>query len=122
MSLYAGGHGAATQCCRRQPNLNRHQEKPVMPSSHPPHDRARADVGAESSIRQAAKAALPLLFAVVASVFLISASWNHFAPDVLGLAELDVRNAVGLVVFVFTIGLILRPAINGRWRRHGRRQ
>ena len=93
-----------------------------MPFSHPPDHRDRADVRAEKPIRQAAKAAVPLLFTIVASVILISASWNHFAPDVLGLAELDIRNAVGIVVFVFTIGLILRPAITGRWQRHGRRQ
>ena len=93
-----------------------------MPFSHPPDHRARADVGAEKPIRQAARAALPSLFAVVASVFLIYASWNHFAPDVFGLAKLDIHNAVGVVVFVFTIGLILHSAISGRWKRHGRRQ
>ena len=93
-----------------------------MPFGHPPDNHAREHVRAEKPFRQAARAALPLLFAVVTSVFLIFTSWNHFAPDVLGLARLDIRNAVGVVVFVFTIGLILRPAITGRWKRHERRQ
>lgn len=44
-------------------------------------------------------------------------SWNMFAPDLFGLPDLRMKQALGLVVFAGLAGFLLKGGI--RPRRHG---
>jgi hypothetical protein len=61
-------------------------------------------------IRRNALAAGKLLAAAAGLALLTHVSWNMFAPDLFGLPELRIKQALGLVGFGFVLATLLRQA------------
>ena len=67
--------------------------------------------------RPHAIATAKLLAAVFGLAVLTHVSWNMFAPDLFGLPELRMKQALGLVGFGSVVALLMRHAL--RRNAHG---
>lgn len=58
--------------------------------------------------------AVKVVLVFVALVLLTHVSWNLFAPDLFGLPEIRMKQALGLVTFAAIINLLLRHSFDGQ--------
>jgi hypothetical protein len=64
----------------------------------------------DSPVRLNAIALGKLVAAAAGLAVLTHVSWNMFAPDLFGLPELRIKQALGLVGFGFVLATLLRQA------------
>jgi hypothetical protein len=64
----------------------------------------------DSPVRRNAIALGKLVAAAAGLAVLTHVSWNMFAPDLFGLPELRIKQALGLVGFGFVLAVLLRQA------------
>lgn len=63
-----------------------------------------------------AHCALKIVGAVLLAALVLQFPWNLFAPDVLGLAEIRSKHALGLMSALTATAMLLRFALAGAWR------
>ena len=68
--------------------------------------------------RHYALTALGWIAIVFALGVLAHVSWNMFAPDLFGLPEIRMKQALGLVVFAGLVGFLLTHGLRPRRHRH----
>lgn len=57
--------------------------------------------------KDGAKAALKLTGMLLIAAFFVNFSWNMFAPEMFGAAEVRFKQALGLTIFVATIAFLM---------------
>ncbi len=64
--------------------------------------------------RRYAIATAKILAAILLLAMFVHVSWNMFAPDMLGLEAIRMKQALGLVVFAGTFGFLLHVGHHGK--------